>query len=61
MKTHRMWFAASLLFVGSAVAHAGVRVPTFLADITVPEPSSAMVGAGALLIVLGVARRFRAK
>jgi len=39
------------------MAHAAVRVPTLLADLTVPEPTSAMFGAGALLVVLGLARR----
>lgn len=51
----------ALVLASSAMAHAGVRVPVVLADITVPEPSSAMVGAGALLVVLGLARRRQTK
>lgn len=46
----------ALVIVSAAMAHAGVRVPVVLADITVPEPNTTMFGAGLLLAGLAAAR-----
>ena len=58
---NRLWVLSGCALIGSAVAHAGVRVPVLLADVAVPEPATALVGAGALLVVLGLARRRQSK
>jgi len=51
----------ALVVVSAAMAHAGVRVPVVLADITVPEPNTTMFGAGLLLVGLAAARRRKKK
>ena len=60
MKNNRLWILSGCALMGSVVAHASVRMPILL-GVTVPEPSTAMVGAGLLLVGLGLARRRKAK
>lgn len=56
MKIQRVWLLATLSFLGSTLAHASVQVKPLLAALDVPEPSSAVLGAGLLLAGLGFAR-----
>jgi succinate dehydrogenase hydrophobic anchor subunit len=56
VKISKSWSMVALVLVSSVMAHAGVRVPVVLADIIVPEPNTAMFGAGLLLVGLAVAR-----
>jgi hypothetical protein len=52
-----MWLLASFAFLGSTLAHASTHWTPVLADIAVPEPSSTMLGAGLLLVGMGIARK----
>ena len=61
MKISKVCSMVALVVVSAAMAHAGVRVPVVLADITVPEPNTTMFGAGLLLVGLAAARRRKKK
>jgi len=61
MKNKTLWLAGSLLLMGSVVSHAGTLINPILAFETVPEPSSAVLGVGLLLVGLGVVRRRQKK
>ena len=61
MRKQRFWLAASLLLGGATFAHGASLLNPILAITDVPEPSSVMLGAGALLVVLGLARRRQQK
>lgn len=55
--TRRLLLVAGLLLGTAALASASALVNPILAITDMPEPASAMLGAGALLVVLGLARR----
>jgi PEP-CTERM motif len=57
MKIQRVWFLATLSFLGSTLAHASVQLKPLVATLDVPEPNSTILGAGLLLAGLGFARR----
>lgn len=56
MRISKSCVVLALVLVSSAMAHAGTRVPVVLADVIMPEPSTALVGAAALAVALGLAR-----
>ncbi len=61
MKNRKLWSLASLLLMGSTLSHASTVLQPILAIDTVPEPSSVMLGAGLLLVGLGLVRKRQQK